>query len=99
MNFLRNSNLRLSKDFINKSANGCSVFTCSNDTIFDSTKFLMKWCLISIWLVLECCKGFLEILIPLSIYGLLWDAKNDIKDRWTNKHIFVTKIGIYGLLW
>jgi hypothetical protein len=67
MTFLRNSNLRPSRDFLNKLANWCSMFKCSNDIIFDSTKFIIKWCLISICLVLECYIGFLDMLIVLEL--------------------------------
>lgn len=47
-------------------ANWFSIAICSMITTYFSTKSLMKWCLISMCFVRECCTRFLDIFIALQ---------------------------------
>ena len=49
------------------SASCSSVATCYSLIVFSSTRSLIKWCLMSICLVLLCWIGFLEMLIVLRL--------------------------------
>ena len=49
------------------STNCLSVRTCSRVIFFSSTRSLMKWCWMLIYLVLQCWIGFLEILMALKL--------------------------------
>ena len=56
-----------SKGLVNKSASWSLVPTYSSTMHLFSTSYLMKWWRMSICLVLECCTGFLEILVALML--------------------------------
>jgi hypothetical protein len=55
--FTKKLNLGPPKGFEKRSANWCSVLTCSNVLILYSTKSRMKWCFMSTWLIRECYIG------------------------------------------
>ena len=66
--FLKESNLDVSKALVKLSTSWFSVSMHSKDIV---SKSCMKWCLISMYLFLECWIGFLEILIALVYHKIL----------------------------
>ena len=70
---LKFSNWFASRALVKMSASCSSVATCSNLIVFSSTRSLIKWCLMSICLVLLCWMGFLEMLsvLRLSQYNVI----------------------------
>ena len=65
--FLKKTNLVESRALVKISTNCFFVVTCFITTVLFSTNSLIKWCLMSICFVLECCTGFLEIFIALVL--------------------------------
>ena len=65
--FLKEINLDELRALVKISANCLSVAICSITTDLFSTSSLIKWCRMSMCLVLECWTGFLEILMALVL--------------------------------